>query len=101
MAVIFKGLERLAAYAARDAVADAARDLATQAEATLATHRRTGNASISVTQGRLDAFVNLDDPAALSIEVGHYTWPGRADSAAMAVTGRRYVPGLHVLGRLL
>lgn len=101
MAEIYKGLESLAAYAAKEEVLATARDLASQAESNLAGHRRTGGASISVSQGRLDAFVNLDDPAALSIELGHYTWAGDQAQATDTSGSRRYVPGLHVLGRLL
>ncbi len=52
---------------------------------------RTGDAQIVVSQVDVDAFVSLVDPAALSIEFGHYAGP---QSAGM---NRTYVPGLHIL----
>lgn len=43
-----------------------------KAEAHLASHRRTGNASIEIGQGSVDSTVSLVDSAAVSIEFGHW-----------------------------
>lgn len=48
-----------------------AQRIGSKAEARLASHRHSGHASISITYGETDSFVNLDDEAALSIEFGH------------------------------
>lgn len=68
-----------------------ARDIGARAEARLAMHKTTGNASISVTRGDVDSFVNLEDPAALSIEFGH--WVGGKYRRSTP----KYVPGLYII----
>lgn len=73
------------------AVQAEAEDIAREAKGNLARHRDTGNASISVTDGDVDAFVNLDDPAALSIEFGHFV-KGKYERDTP-----KYVPGLYIL----
>lgn len=60
------------------------------AEGRLAPHRRTGQAHIEVSHGEVDAYVSLVDPAALSIEFGHYM--GRQELG----TRRTFVRGLHL-----
>lgn len=50
----------------------AADETGARASSILAGHRHDGHARIEVTQGTVvDAFVNLVDPAAMSIEFGH------------------------------
>jgi hypothetical protein len=65
--------------------------IAARAKVDLRSHRDTGNAKITVTRGnQLDYFVNLDDPAALSIEYGREAYD----------TGDRHVgamQGLYIL----
>ena len=73
------------------AVHDAAEENGAKAAARLAAHRDTGAASISVTQGDVDSFVNLDDPAALSIQFGHMV-KGKYETDEP-----KYVPGLYIL----
>lgn len=63
-----------------------------RAESRLAGHRETGNAEVTLTQGDTDSFVNLEDPAALSIEFGHYVG-GKFKNAAQP----KYVPGLYII----
>lgn len=55
-----------------DAVGDAARQVARSAQGRLAIHRKTGQAKVTLTEGDVDWFVNLDDPNAMSIEFGHF-----------------------------
>ena len=63
-----------------------------KAEANLAMHRYEGQAKIEVTQGNVvDAFVNLVDPNALSIEFGHNIKQTK-DGPILG-----YVPGLGIL----
>jgi hypothetical protein len=73
VASVFKGIERVAAHEAQDAVLEVAREMAVVAERRLAQHRSTGNSHIEVTSGaRSDAFVSLVDENgnALAIEFG-------------------------------
>ncbi|ERB55488.1 hypothetical protein N806_31195 [Rhodococcus sp. P27] len=73
------------------AVADQALEIGVKAEMRLNMHRYSGNASISVTQGDVDSFVNLDDPAAMSIEFGHMV-KGKYESDTP-----KYVAGLYII----
>ena len=74
---------RGAVRAERDKIADTARGL-------FASHDNPGGHRITTSNGRVDAYVNLDGPAPLSVEFGH--WQDTKD-------GRQFVDGLHVLGR--
>jgi hypothetical protein len=62
-----------------------------RAEANLARHRKTGQAKITVTQGDVDSFVNLDDPDAMSIEFGHWV-KGKYERSQP-----KFVPGLYII----
>jgi hypothetical protein len=75
----------------KDEVADVADMRAGQSKALLAGHRDTGAAEITVTHGDVDSFVNLDDPAALSIEFGHWV-KGKYERDTP-----QFVPGIYVL----
>ncbi|AEV52091.1 hypothetical protein [Rhodococcus phage RGL3] len=77
---------------------------ATQAEAAkiagratglLNMHRHSGDAEINTTHGGVDAFVNLDDEAAIAIEFGHFVGGKYFD----ADEPDKFVPGLHILTR--
>jgi hypothetical protein len=74
----------------RRATRNVADDIADVARGRLAPHRKTGQAHIEVSQGKVDAFVSLVDPAALSIEFGHYL------GSEELGTNRRFVRGLHL-----
>lgn len=74
-----------------DEVHDVAKQRAAQSRALLAGHRDTGNAEITVTRGDVDSFVNLVDPAALSIEFGHWV-KGKYERDTP-----KFVPGIYVL----
>ncbi|ASR84200.1 tail completion or Neck1 protein [Rhodococcus phage PhailMary] len=62
-----------------------------RAEALLSMHRRTGAAKITTTSGGVDSFVNLEDEAALAIELGH------AVGGKYAGGDTEWVNGLHIL----
>jgi hypothetical protein len=75
------------------AVKAEAQDIGRKAEANLAGHVYEGRASISVTYGDVDAFVNLNDPDnALAIETGH-------NLVFFGVPTDKRIRGLHILGR--
>jgi hypothetical protein len=74
----------------RKEVYDTAKEIGRIAESRLAPHRKSGNAKIEVSRGTVDAFASLVDPAALSIEFGHYL--GREELG----TKRQFIRGLHL-----
>lgn len=51
---------------------DEAFDIFTRARANLARHRKTGTHKVTQTKGRVDHYVNLEGPDALSVEYGHH-----------------------------
>jgi|SRR5882757_6075811 len=67
---------------------DEAFQIAGRARANLAPHRKHSDHRITQTKGKIDHFVNLEGPAALSVEEGHFS-----NSNSEIV----YVEGLHVL----
>jgi len=80
----------------KGAVYEQATEVRGKAEAKLARHRDTGRAKVTLTRGQVDSFVNLDDPAALSIEFGHaqeIEWQENGDSSIEV----RWVDGLHII----
>lgn len=62
------------------------------AQALFAPHDNPGGHEITTQDDRVDALLSLDGPAPLSVEFGH--WSGDGEN-------RRYVEGLHILGRTL
>lgn len=73
-------------------VSEHALDVGSKAEARLKQHRHSGAADITVTHGDVDSFVNLDDPAALSIEFGHMV-KGKFEDPNKP----KFVPGLYII----
>ncbi|QDH92971.1 hypothetical protein SEA_STEPHIG9_17 [Mycobacterium phage Stephig9] len=74
------------------AVGEAAKDAYKRSKARLAMHTDTGNAKVTLTEGDVDWFVNLDDKAAVSIEFGHWV-KGKYEDPAKP----KYVQGLYIL----
>jgi hypothetical protein len=74
-----------------EAVAEEAKEIGVRASARLAMHRKTGAAQVSVTHGDVDSYVNLDDPAAMSIEFGHMV-KGKFEEDEP-----QFVPGLYII----
>jgi hypothetical protein len=71
-----------------DSTKDKAQAIGSKAQARLASHHKTGAAQISITEGSTDAFVNLDDEAALSIEFGHmHNKSGKHVAGLYIITG--------------
>jgi hypothetical protein len=63
-----------------------------KAQALFAEHHKTGEHEVTKSDGRVDKYVNIDGPGALSIEEGHFNgYKGK----------RKYVEGLHVLRRAI
>jgi hypothetical protein len=88
MVSLNKNLEEIIAglEGVRDEVHHVAEVGAAEAEARLAAHHYTGDAKVTLTHGKKDSFVNLEDPAALSIEFGGYNhW------------AKRRLPGLYII----
>jgi len=78
-----------------DSVSDEAKDIGRRAEARLARHRdltNKTNHTVSVTHGAVDSFANLEGPAPLSVEFGH--WYDNKDEENPV---RKYVHGLYIL----
>ncbi len=74
-----------------DAVAEEAKEIGVRAKARLTAHKYSGAAQVTVTHGDVDSFVNLDDPAALSIEFGHMVKGKFEDDEP------KFVPGLYII----
>lgn len=75
----------------RGEVYDKAVDIGLKAESLLASHRKTGAASIDTEHGTVDSYVTLSDSAAMHIEFGHWYTNGYGEP--------KYVPGLYILTR--
>lgn len=93
---IFSQLERVVAHSdeVEGILGDHAYDIFVQARTGLARHQKTGEHRITQTKGKVDHYVNLVGPAALSLEEGHlvsgfYKGPGAAEW--------KFVDGLHIL----
>lgn len=85
--------KKLAKLPEVQAVLDTKREeIYAKAQALFAEHHKTGEHEITKSDGRVDKYVNIDGPGALSIEEGHFDgYRGK----------RRYVEGLHILGRAI
>ena len=72
MATVSKNTARIVAHlpGVKKAVRGKAEQIGSRASAFLAQHRVTGKSKIEVTSGKVDSFVSLVDPAAISIEFG-------------------------------
>jgi len=97
MATVNKSCNRVVARlpGVKGAVKSRAEILGARARGILGAHRETGRARIIVTQGRLDSFVSLEDPAAAALEYGR--------EAGVSASGRAYPAqaGLYILHRTI
>lgn len=73
-----------------DALGDTAKQVRRSGQSRLEQHRYEGDAKVTITEGDVDWFVNLDDPAALSIEFGHMSKKKNGANG-------HYVPGLYII----
>jgi hypothetical protein len=94
---LYKSLEREIAHTDEvdQILRKQARVLQSAAQARLARHRRTGEHHITVNKGSVDHFVNLEGPAAMSLEEGHFVANGSNTDEII------HVGGLHILRGLL
>jgi hypothetical protein len=67
-------------------------EIAVRAEALFASHDHPGGHRIEVEKGKVDGYVSLIGPAAVSVEFGHFAGGEFGDD-------RVYVKGLHILSR--
>lgn len=74
-------------------VGDVARRVKGNATARLAIHQKTGAAHVTISDGKVDWFVNLEDEAAMSIEFGHWV------EGKYKTDKPKYVQGLYILSR--
>lgn len=89
---LYKTMERTISHTdeVEAALGDHAYPILIRARALLDRHRKSGEHKITQTKGKVDHFVNLEGPAALSVEEGHFVNIG--DYAV-----GEFVEGLHVL----
>lgn len=90
---LYPRLERTIAHSdeVEGILGDHAYDIFLLARARLSAHTKSGAHKVTQTKGKVDHFVNLEGPAALSLEVGH--WVGGAYEGEDA----QYVEGLRIL----
>lgn len=71
---LFSNLEREIAHSdeVEGILGDHAFEILTRARANLAAHTKTGKHKVTQTKGKVDHFVNLEGPAAVSVELGHF-----------------------------
>lgn len=69
--------------------------LAARARGLLSQHRDTGATKVKVSRGKVDSFVSMEGPAAISIEYGR--------EAGVSANGRRYAAqeGLYIMHRTI
>lgn len=83
-------LERIVSHSdeVEGILGDEAYLITSRARAKLAPHRKSGDHKITQTKGKIDHFVNLEGPAALAVEEGHFVH---------SKNDIKFVPGLHIL----
>jgi len=89
---LYARLERTIAHTdeVEAALGDHAYPILIRARANLARHTKTGEHKVTQTKGKVDHFVNLEGPAAMSVEEGHFVNIGDYEVG-------EFVEGLHVL----
>lgn len=90
---LYAGLERVIAHTdeLESQLGDFAYSITLRARGNLARHHKTGAHRVTQTKGRVDHYVNLEGPSALSIEEGHFVGGFYASGVP------RFVDGLHIL----
>lgn len=91
---LFANLEKVIAHTdeLEGQLGDFAYTIMIRARGNLARHRKTGTHKITQTKGRVDHYVNMDGPASLSIEEGHFVGGFYQNTESI-----KYVEGLHIL----
>lgn len=90
---LFANVERVISHSdeVEAILGDAAFGVTGRARSNLAKHRKTGEHRITQTKGNVDHFVNLEGPAALSVEDGHFV------GGQFQGDEPKFVEGLHIL----
>lgn len=73
---------------------DVARRIRKSAQGRLEIHRYSGTAKVTISEGDVDWFVNLEDAAAISIEFGHWV-KGKYEDPSKP----KFVQGLYIISR--
>lgn len=91
---LYKGLERTVAHSddVEGILGDYAYQILVRARGNLSAHRKTGSHKVTQTKGRVDHYVNLEGPASMSLEEGHFVGGFYENTESI-----KYVDGLHVL----
>jgi hypothetical protein len=91
---LFSNLERTIAHTdeLEGQLGDHAYTIMIRARGNLSRHRKSGEHRITQTKGKVDHYVNLEGPAAMSIEEGHFLGGFYANTESI-----RFVEGLHIL----
>ena len=71
---LFANLESVIAHSSEvEAIlGDHAFEILSRGRANLAAHTKTGQHKVTQTKGKVDHYVNLEGPAAVSVELGHF-----------------------------
>lgn len=90
---LYANLERVVARSddVEAILGDETFEVTTRARANLAKHKKTGSHKVTQTKGGVDHYVNLEGPAALSLEEGHFV------GGSFESDEPTYVPGLNIL----
>lgn len=78
---------------------DVARRVKRSAEGRLTVHRYSGAAKVTLSEGKVDWFVNLEDEAAMSIEFGHWAKTKGGEPIRGKDGKPIYVQGLYIISR--
>jgi hypothetical protein len=77
----------------KEACATKADEVKGVAEGRLAAHRKSGEHQVTITHGDVDSFVNLEGPAAMSVEFGHMVKGKYERSTPKKVAGLYIITG--------
>lgn len=90
---LYSGLERIIAHSdeVEGILGDFSYDILLRARARLSRHTKSGAHRVTQTKGKVDHFVNLEGPAAMSLEVGHWV------EGAFEGDEPKFVEGLWIL----
>jgi hypothetical protein len=91
---LYANLERTIAHTdeLEAQLGDFAYTILIRARGNLARHHRRGEHRVTQTKGKVDHFVNLEGPAPMSVEEGHFLGGFYANTESI-----RFVEGLHIL----
>jgi hypothetical protein len=79
----------------RKTVHDTAHEVEGKAQAKMSKHHKSGSHQVTLTRGDTDSFVNLEGPAPLSVEFGHFVggYFGEKQKKLQRVNGLHIITG--------